>query len=497
MNKKYIMSLDQGTTSSRCIIFNRAGNIVSSAQKEFEQIFPFPGWVEHDANAIWKTQITVIKEAVEKACIDLNEVDSIGITNQRETVVIWDKNTGEPIYNAIVWQCRRTADYCDFLKEQGYLPVIKSKTGLVIDAYFSATKIKWILDNIENARQRADNGELLFGTIDTWLIWKLTDGKVHATDYSNASRTMLYNINDLCWDKELLELFNIPESILPCVKESSGIFGYTSPLILGAELPVAGIAGDQQAALFGQTCFDEGDAKNTYGTGCFLLMNTGYKPNINTDGLVSTIAWGLNGKITYALEGSVFIAGAVIQWLRDQLGLITSSADSELVASRVNDTEGVYLVPAFTGLGAPYWDQYAKGTMVGISRGTTAPHIVRAALESIAFQSYDVMKAMEKSAAISIKELKVDGGASANDLLMQFQSDILGCNLIRPACIESTALGASYLAGLATGFFISTESIKNNKTVAKRFYPSMPEEMVSKKLSGWKNAVERTFSNEK
>ncbi len=496
MNKKYIIALDQGTTSSRCIIFDRKGNIVSSAQKEFDQIFPCSGWVEHDANKIWKTQLTVTMEALEKAGIDITDVDSIGITNQRETVVVWDKNTGEPIYNAIVWQCRRTASYCDELKEKGYLPLIRNKTGLIIDAYFSATKIKWILDNVAGARERAVNGELLFGTIDTWLLWKLTNKEVHATDYSNASRTMLYNINELCWDKELLLLFDIPQSMLPKVLPSSGIFGYTSSLVLGACVPVTGIAGDQQAALFGQTCFDEGDAKNTYGTGCFMLLNTGDKPRINDDGLVSTIAWGIDKEVTYALEGSVFIGGAVIQWLRDQLGIISSSADSELVASQVADTEGVYLVPAFTGLGAPWWDQYAKGTLFGISRGTTAAHIVRASLESIAFQSYDVMKAMEKSAAISIKELKVDGGASANDLLMQFQSDILNTKLSRPACIESTALGAAYLAGLATGFFKNKADIKKMKAVSKSFIPSMNTKTVSEKIQGWHNAVKRTLTDE-
>ncbi len=496
MNKNFIMSLDQGTTSSRAIIFDKKGNIVTVSQKEFSQIFPAPGLVEHDAKEIWNTQITVAKEALEKAGLTFSDIDSIGITNQRETVIVWDKITGEPIYNAIVWQCRRTAEYCDTLKKDGYTEMIKSKTGLVIDAYFSATKLKWILDNVDGARKRALNGELLCGTVDTWLLWKLTDGRVHATDYSNASRTMLYNIKELCWDKELLELFGIPESILPEVLPSSGMFGNTSPNVTGASVPVTGIAGDQQAALFGQTCFNEGEAKNTYGTGCFLLLNTGSTPHINDDGLISTIAWGIDSQITYALEGSVFVGGAVIQWLRDQLGFITSAADSELVASKVEDTMGVYLVPAFTGLGAPYWDQYAQGTIVGITRGTNKHHITRAALEAIAYQSYDVINAMEKSAGIKLIELNVDGGACANDLLMQFQSDILNSVINRPACIESTALGAAYLAGLETGFFESMESIKSGKAISKRFAPTMSSDAAAQKLNGWHKAVERTLSDE-
>ncbi len=496
MNKKFIMSLDQGTTSSRCIIFDRAGKIVSVAQKEFKQIFPAPGLVEHDATEIWNTQLVVAKEAVEKAGIDFIDIDSVGITNQRETAVIWDKHSGQPVYNAIVWQCRRTAEYCEQLIEQGYADKIKSKTGLVIDAYFSATKIKWILDNVDGVRERAEKGDLLFGTIDTWLLWKLTNGRVHATDYSNASRTMLYNICDLCWDDELLDLFGIPKSMLPEVKESSGMFGYTSPLVIGASLPVTGIAGDQQAALFGQTCFDEGDAKNTYGTGCFLLLNTGDTPHINDDGLISTIAWGIDGKVTYALEGSVFVGGAVIQWLRDQLQLISSAADSELEASKVKDTEGVYLVPAFTGLGAPYWDQYARGSIIGLTRGSNRSHIVRAALEAIAYQSYDVMKAMEKSAGICLNELNVDGGAASNNLLMQFQSDILGVPINRPSCIESTALGAAYLAGLATGFFDNRDSIKSSKDISMRFLPKMKEDIAKEKLLGWQDAVRRTLNHE-
>lgn len=496
MNKKFIMSLDQGTTSSRAIIFDKKGNIASVSQKEFSQIFPAPGWVEHDAKEIWSTQITVAKEALEKAGLTFGDIDSIGITNQRETVLVWDKNTGEPIYNAIVWQCRRTSEYCDYLKENGYADLIKSKTGLVIDAYFSATKLKWILDNAKDARIKAEKGDLLCGTVDTWLLWKLTDGGVHATDYSNASRTMLYNIKELCWDKELLRLFDIPEAMLPEVLPSSGLFGETSPLVTGVSVPVTGIAGDQQAALFGQTCFSEGEAKNTYGTGCFLLLNTGSKPHINNDGLVSTIAWGIDGEVTYALEGSVFMGGAVIQWLRDQLGFITSAADSELVASKVDDTMGVYLVPAFTGLGAPYWDQYAKGTLVGLTRGSNKYHITRAALEAIAYQSYDVIKAMEASAGIKLVELNVDGGACANDLLMQFQSDILGSVINRPACIESTALGAAYLAGLATGFFDSMKKIKSEKTISKKFTPSMLHSDVKNKLDGWHKAVKKALSDE-
>lgn len=489
------MALDQGTTSSRAIIFDKNGNIVAVSQKEFRQIFPAPGFVEHDANEIWHTQITVAKEVLEKAGLSFGDIDSIGITNQRETVVVWDKNTGEPVYNAIVWQCRRTAEYCDQVKKNGYADMIKSKTGLVIDAYFSATKLKWILDNVDGVRQRAEAGEVLCGTIDTWLLWKLTDGAVHATDYSNASRTMLYNIKELCWDNDLLELFDIPCSMLASVMPSSGLFGATSPLVTGTSVPITGIAGDQQAALFGQTCFREGEAKNTYGTGCFLLLNTGRTPHINDDGLISTIAWGIDGDITYALEGSVFVGGAVIQWLRDQLGFITSAADSELVASAVADTLGVYLVPAFTGLGAPWWDQHAQGTIVGLTRGANKHHITRAALEAIAYQSYDVIKAMEKSAGVKLVELNVDGGASANNLLMQFQSDILNSVINRPVCIESTALGAAYLAGLATGFFESKDSIKANKDISKRFTPSMETSCVSAKISGWHDAIKRTLSN--
>ena len=493
MSKNYIMALDQGTTSSRAIIFDKQGNILSVAQKEFRQIFPLPGYVEHDAEEIWRTQITVAKEAAEKLSVSINDIDSIGITNQRETVVVWNRHTGKPIYNAIVWQCRRTAEFCDSLKKEGLEDLIKSKTGLVVDAYFSASKIKWILDNVEGARDAANKGDLLFGTVDTWLLWNLTDGGVHATDPSNASRTMLFNIHTMSWDTELLKLFDVPVSMLPKVCDSSGIFGYTSPQVLGCETPISGIAGDQQAALFGQTCFEKGDAKNTYGTGCFLLLNTGNEPHINADGLISTVAWSINSKPTYALEGSVFVGGAVIQWLRDQLGIISSAAESEYVASQVKDTAGVYFVPAFTGLGAPHWDQYAKGTVVGITRGTNRSHIVRAALEAIAFQSHDIIRTMERSAQISLKELNVDGGACANDLLMQFQSDILGTVINRPACIESTALGAAYLAGLATGFYKNTNDIKTNKAVSKRFLPEIAKTLADEKISGWNNALRKTL----
>jgi len=494
MNKKYIIALDGGTTSSRCIIFDRNGNIVSISQKEFTQYFPSPGHVEHDAVEIWSTQLTVLKEALEKSGINACEIDSIGITNQRETTILWDRNTGIPVYNAIVWQCRRTSQYCDRLKKRGYTDIIRDKTGLVIDAYFSATKIKWILDNIEGVRDKAQNGDILFGTVDTWLLWNLTGGKVHATDYSNAARTMLYNINELCWDKDLLKLFDIPESILPTVKPSSCHFGSTDLSLFGHEIAICGIAGDQQAALFGQTCFAKGEAKNTYGTGCFLLLNIGDKPHINKNGLISTIAWGINNKITYALEGSVFVGGAVIQWLRDQMQFITSAADSELVAAKLKNNEGVYFVPAFTGLGAPYWDQYAKGTIVGMTRGSNPSHIVRAALESIAYQSYDVIKAMESSCGIKLKELNVDGGACANDLLMQFQADILCSRITRPLCIESTALGAAYLSGLETGFFAIMDEIKSRKSVSKQFIPNMSEIDIKNNLDGWHNAIQRTLT---
>ncbi|MBR5514700.1 MAG: glycerol kinase GlpK [Clostridia bacterium] len=497
MNKKYIMALDQGTTSSRCIIFDKKSNIISVAQKEFKQIFPCPTWVEHDPLEIWNTQFTVAREALEKSGITANEIDCIGITNQRETTVVWDKNTGEPVYNAIVWQCRRTAEYCDELKKKGYGDIIRNKTGLVIDAYFSATKIKWILDNVKGAKEKAKNGDLLFGTVDTWLLWKLTEGRVHATDFSNAARTMIFNINDGCWDKELLEIFDIPESMLPKVKDSSGIFGTTSLFGFSFDIPISGIAGDQQAALFGQTCFEKGQAKNTYGTGCFLLLNTGDKPHINNDGLISTVAWSIKGKITYALEGSVFVGGAVIQWLRDEMKFISSAADSELEALKVKDNGGVYFVPAFTGLGAPYWDQYAKGTISGLTRGSSKSHIVRAALESIAYQSHDILRAMESSALIEMTSLNVDGGACANNFLMQFQADIINVNINRPHCIESTALGAAYLAGLATAYFSDMDEIRKLKSISKTFIPNMCDETRKLNLNGWKNAVKRTLTDEK
>ena len=446
---KYIMAFDAGTTSNRCIIFNEKGQIVSQAAKEFTQYFPKPGWVEHDADEIWSTQLGVAVEAMNKIGADASEIAAIGITNQRETTVVWDKNTSEPICNAIVWQCRRTSQYCDELKEKGLIEKFRNKTGLVIDAYFSGTKLKWILDNVKGAREKAEKGDLLFGTIDTWLIWKLTKGRVHVTDYSNASRTLLFNINTLDWDDEILNEFNIPRSMLPKVCQSSEVYGETDTSYLGGKIKIAGAAGDQQAALFGQTCFNMGDVKNTYGTGCFMLMNTGEKPVYSKNGLVTTIAWGLDGKINYALEGSIFVAGAAIQWLRDEMKLIDSASDSEYMANKVKDTNGCFVVPAFTGLGAPHWDQYARGTIVGITRGTNKNHIIRATLESISLQVCDVIDAMRADSGIEVRTLKVDGGASANNFLMQFQSDILGVPVNRPACVESTAIGAAYLAGLA------------------------------------------------
>jgi len=489
---KYIMALDQGTTSSRCIIFNEKGEGLVSAQKEFTQIFPQSGYVEHDPNEIWSSQVGVLSEA--KAQLDINPEDiaAIGITNQRETTIVWDAVTGEPIYNAIVWQCRRTSDQVEALKVEGYDHVIKEKTGLIIDAYFSATKIAWILDNVEGAREKAEAGELRFGTVDTWLMYKLTKGHVFATDYTNASRTMLYNIHTLQWDDELLAKFRIPKSMLPEVKDSSGIFGYTDQTILGASIPIAGVAGDQQAALFGQCCFEPGQAKNTYGTGCFLLMNTGDKLVESKHGLLTTIAVGINGKVEYALEGSVFVAGAAIQWLRDQLQIIQTAAESEMLARAVPDSNGVYLVPAFAGLGAPYWDQYARGTMFGLSRGAKKEHIVRATLESLAYQTHDVLKAMQEDSKIELAELKVDGGASANNFLMEFQSDILNTPVVRPQVIETTALGAAYLAGLAVGFYSSKEELAKNLNVSQRFLPSMGETQREKLLNGWKMAISHT-----
>lgn len=487
--EKYILSLDQGTTSSRAILFNHDGKIVSMAQKEFTQIYPKAGWVEHNPMEILQTQIQVAKEAIANAKIAPEKIAAIGITNQRETTVVWDKSTGKPIYNAIVWQCRRTSDICSELKQQGYDEKIRNKTGLMIDAYFSGTKIKWILDNVDEAREKAEKGELLFGNIDTWLIWNLTGKKVHVTDYSNASRTMLYNIYDLKWDEEILEKLDIPESILPQVKPSSCIYGYASKDIFGAEIPIAGDAGDQQAALFGQGCFLPGMAKNTYGTGCFMLMNTGDKPVKSASGLLTTIAWGVNGKVEYALEGSIFMAGASIQWLRDEMKMIDSAFDSEYIANKAKDTNGVYIVPAFVGMGAPYWNMYARGTVVGLTRGTKKEHFVRATLESIAYQAMDVLKAMENDSSIELRELNVDGGATANNFLMQFQSDILNVPINRPEIVETTALGAAYLAGLATGFWKNKEEIMENKNISKSFIPVMLTEKRNKLVKGWSKAV--------
>lgn len=494
MDKKYIMALDQGTTSSRAIIFNKSGEIIRVAQKEFSQIFPKPGWVEHDAMEIWGSQSGVLREVIETAGIRPDEIASIGITNQRETTVVWDKHTGKPIYNAIVWQCRRTSDICDELKDKGLEEQIREKTGLIIDAYFSATKLKWILDNVEGAREKAEKGDLLFGTIDTWLIWNLTRGKVHVTDYTNASRTMMFNINTLKWDEDILAELGIPKVMLPDVKPSSYLYGYTDEhMLAGAEIPISGCAGDQQAALFGQTCFDEGTAKNTYGTGCFLLMNTGSKPVKSQNGLLTTIAWGIGGEINYALEGSIFVAGASIQWLRDELNLISTAEESEEYASRVEDTNGVYVVPAFTGLGAPYWDMYARGTISGLTRGSNKSHIIRATLESIAYQTKDVLQAMQDDAGIKLKALKVDGGASNNNFLMQFQSDILDVDIFRPEIVETTALGAAYLAGLSIGFYKNKEEITSNWKIDKDFKSDMDNDTRNEKYSGWKKAIARSL----
>jgi glycerol kinase len=486
---KYIMALDQGTTSCRCILFNRQGEIVSLAQKEFKQIYPKPGWVEHDPMEIWSVQIGVAQEAMHKINASHKNIEAIGITNQRETTVIWDKVTGEPVYNAIVWQCRRTAEYCDKLKKEGLSDMFRQKTGLPIDAYFSATKIHWILQNVEGVKERAEAGTLLFGTIETWLIWKLTGGKVHITDYSNASRTMLFNINSLEWDTELLNIMDIPRCILPEPKPSSEIYGSTEKSFFGGEIPIAGAAGDQQAALFGQTCFTEGEAKNTYGTGCFMLMNTGTKPVLSNNGLITTIAWGMDGVVNYALEGSIFVAGAAIQWLRDELKLLDNSADSEWMAQKVEDTNGVYLVPAFVGLGAPRWDPYARGIIAGLTRGANKFHIVRAALESMAYQTNDVLKTMEEDSKIKLTSLKVDGGASANDFLMQFQADIINVPVKRPVSVETTALGASYLAGLATGYWKNREDVLSNWKISRIFAPQMEDSVRSELLNGWKKAV--------
>lgn len=489
---KYIMALDAGTTSNRCILFDHEGNIQSVAQKEFTQYFPHPGWVEHDPKEIWSTQIGVVMEAMAKVNATAKDIAGIGITNQRETTIVWEKETGEPVYNAIVWQCRRTADYASELVDKGYTEKFKEKTGLVIDPYFSGTKIHWILENVPGAREKAENGELLFGTVDTWLIWKLTQGKVHVTDYSNASRTMLYNIQDLCWDDEILEILDIPKSLLPEVKPSSYVYGQA--IINGEEIPIAGAAGDQQAALFGQTCFEKGEAKNTYGTGAFLLMNTGEKPVFSKNGLVTTIAWGLEeGKVSYALEGSIFVAGSSVQWLRDELRIVDSAIDTEYYATRVKDTDGVYVVPAFTGLGAPYWDPYARGAIVGITRGTNRYHIVRATLESQAFLSNDVLQAMSEDLGAPLKTLKVDGGACANNFLMQFQSDMSQVEVQRPKVLETTALGASYLAGLAVGFWASRDEIMKNWTIDRTFEPSISVEERDKLDGNWKHAVKRSL----
>ncbi|HJA67809.1 MAG TPA: glycerol kinase GlpK [Candidatus Mediterraneibacter cottocaccae] len=490
---KYIMALDSGTTSNRCILFDREGNVCSMAQREFTQYFPRPGWVEHDADEIWAAQLGVAVEAMNKIGAAAQDIAAIGITNQRETVVVWDKTTGEPVYRAIVWQCRRTSEYCDSLKEKGLTESFRRKTGLVIDAYFSATKIKWILDHVPGARERAVRGELLFGTIETWLIWKLTKGKVHVTDYSNASRTMLFNIRTLSWDEEILRELDIPACMLPAPVPSSQVYGYADPSFLGGSIPIAGAAGDQQSALFGQACFHPGEAKNTYGTGCFLLMNTGKTPVFSENGLVTTIAWGLEGKVTYALEGSIFVGGAAVQWLRDEMRLIDSAADSEYMASKVPDTNGCYVVPAFTGLGAPYWDQYARGTIVGITRGVNKYHIIRATLESIAYQVNAVLRAMEADAGIRLSALKVDGGASANNFLMQTQADLSGAPVNRPVCVETTAMGAAFLAGLAVGYWKDTDAIAVNRTTDRIFAPAISGEKRAEMIRGWDRAVRCSY----
>ena len=491
---KYIMALDAGTTSNRCILFNKKGEMCSVAQREFTQYFPQPGWVEHDADEIWASMLGVAVEAMGKIGATANDIAAIGITNQRETAIIWDKSTGKPVYHAIVWQCRRTSEYCDLLKAKGLTEKFREKTGLVIDAYFSGTKIKWILEHVPGAREKAEKGDLLFGTVETWLIWKLTKGKVHVTDYSNASRTMLFNINTLEWDKEILDELDIPKSMLPQAKPSSYIYGKTDASFLGGEIPIAGAAGDQQAALFGQTCFAAGEAKNTYGTGCFLLMNTGEKPVFSNNGLVTTIAWGLDGKVNYALEGSIFVAGAAIQWLRDEMHLIDSAPDSEYMAQQVADTNGCYVVPAFTGLGAPHWDQYARGTIVGITRGVNKHHIVRATLESIAYQVNDVLNAMKTDSGIELSALKVDGGASANNFLMQSQADIIEAPVQRPKCVETTALGAAYLAGLAVGYWSDKDEVIHNWMIDKTFISTINKEQRASMLKGWNRAVKYAYN---
>lgn len=493
MTGKYVMALDQGTTSSRCIIYNRAGTAISVAQKEFRQIFPHEGWVEHDPMEIWETQLTVARLALTKAGLTADDIDSIGITNQRETTVVWDKTTGRPVYNAIVWQCRRTAEFCDELKAEGLSDTFSDKTGLLIDPYFSGTKLRWILENVEGARQLADSGRLIFGTIDTWLIWNLTAGKVHVTDYSNASRTMLFNIHELCWDRFILDRLDIPESMLPEVKPSSCIYGKTAPDLLGGSIVISGAAGDQQAALFGQTCFEVGEAKNTFGTGGFVLVNTGQNIVKSRNGLLSTIAWGIGDKVYYALEGSVFVSGAVIQWLRDELGIISKASETEALARSVEDTAGAYVVPAFTGLGAPYWDPYARGAIFGLTRGVNYKHIARASLESMAYQTYDLLKSMSEDLGEDISTLKVDGGAAANNFLLQFQADILDQKVYRPECIETTSLGAAYLAGLATGYWKSKEDVLSNWQINRIFEPEMGPEKRDELLNGWHDSVKRTF----
>ncbi len=490
---KYVMALDAGTTSNRCILFNEKGEMCSVAQREFTQYFPQPGWVEHDAGEIWSSQLGVAVEAMSRIGATAADIAAIGITNQRETAIVWDKNTGEPVCRAIVWQCRRTAEYCDSLKEKGLQESFRQKTGLVIDAYFSATKIKWILNHVEGARERAEKGELLFGTVETWLIWKLTKGAVHVTDYSNAARTMLFNINTLEWDEDILKELEIPRSMLPKPMPSSCVYGMADASFFGGEIPIAGAAGDQQAALFGQTCFYAGNAKNTYGTGCFLLMNTGEKPVFSKNGLVTTIAWGLDGKVNYALEGSIFVAGAAVQWLRDEMRLIDSAEDSEYMAQKVPDTNGCYVVPAFTGLGAPYWDQYARGCVVGITRGVNKYHIIRATLDSLAYQVQDVLEAMQADSGMELTALKVDGGASANNFLMQTQADIIGAPVNRPVCVETTAMGAAYLAGLAVGYWQSKEDVIRNSATARTFVPQISPKERMQRIKGWKKAVKYAY----
>ena len=489
---KYIMALDSGTTSNRCILFDRQGNVCSVAQKEFTQYFPQPGWVEHDADEIFATQLEVAKQAMQNVGAVSSDIAAIGITNQRETTVVWNRYTGRPVGHAIVWQCRRTAAFCDSLTEKGLVEPIRRKTGLVIDPYFSGTKIRWILENVPGAREQAEAGELLFGTVETWLIWKLTGGRCHVTDYSNASRTMLFNINTLCWDDELLELLQIPKSMLPVPVASSAVYGMTNAEFFGAPIPIAGAAGDQQAALFGQACFDPGESKCTYGTGAFLLMNTGDKPIFSKNGLVTTVAWGLDGKVTYALEGSIFVAGAAIQWLRDELRFIESASDSEYMAKKVADTNGCYVVPAFTGLGAPYWDAYARGAIVGLTRGTNKNHIIRATLDSIGYQVEDVLRAMEADAAMPLGSLKADGGAAANNYLLQTQSDISNTQVLRPKCVETTAMGAAYLAGLAVGFWKDLQQIRDNWGCERGFHPQITAEERTNRLQGWHKAIKAT-----